>query len=56
LTLRITPTQLISYYKINYAIDLGIPSADIADDLVAKATTGTGQEYLVPRTQLRVTP
>jgi hypothetical protein len=56
LTLRITPTQLISYYKINYAIDLGIPSEDIADDLVAKASTRTGQEYVVPRSQLRVTP
>ena len=55
LTLRVTPMQFITYFTTNYAIDLGIPSEEVAADLVAKASKATGQEYLVPRPQLRVT-
>jgi hypothetical protein len=55
LTLRVTPVQFITYFTTNYAIDLGIPSEDVAAGLVDKASKATGQEYVVPRSQLRVT-
>jgi hypothetical protein len=55
LTLRVTPVLFISYYTINYAVDLGIPSDDVAADLVAKASTATGGEYVIPDSQTRVT-
>jgi hypothetical protein len=55
LTLRVTPVLFISYYTTNYAVDLGIPSDDVAADLVAKASTETGGEYVIPDSQTRVT-
>ncbi len=54
LTLRVTPSQTISYYTVNYAVDLGIPSDQIAGDLLAKASKD--REYVVPDSELRVTP
>jgi hypothetical protein len=55
LTLRVAPTMVISYYAIDYSIDLGIPSDTVAAHLLQEASAATQQVYVMPKSELRVT-
>lgn len=56
LTLRVTPVLFVSYFTVNYAIDLGVPSEEIAAELVSKASSPQSREYVIKTNNRRVTP